>query len=342
MHPDIEKMINIAKERGELTEKQKEIILRKTEKLGEDVDEVELVLESLPAVSQRTASEKKKRKTCPNCGATILATSLECPECQYVFRMTDALDEHAYSPVATLAARLQAIDNSLIYGKDEKNEKKASMISSFSLPPTKEELLQFLEFAFSNTGSSLTYATNESESKLFDAWNSKSLMACDMLERLGGTDSSFASEIRRYRDSIHLNVQKNVNRQERFIKNNERKTVRYWLKKGAIIYLGMIVFSLIISIPILIEDQKDSKIIEKVESCIQQNDFYGARAAAAALKNQSDRDEKMDEINTAEIRFLISERKSDEAKIILSSINNETRKAELKEIIDLYDSESNE
>ena len=169
-------------------------------------------------------------------------------------------------------------------------------------------------------------------------------MACDMLERLGGTDSSFASEIRRYRDSIHLNVQKNVNRQERFIKNNERKTVRYWLKKGAIIYLGMIVFSLIISIPMLIEDQKDSnnKIIEKVESCIQQNDFYGARAAAAALKNQSDRDEKMDEINTAEIRFLISERKIDEAKIILSSINNETRKAELKEIIDLYDSESNE
>ena len=40
MHPDIEKMINIAKERGELTEKQKEIILRKTEKLGEDVDTI--------------------------------------------------------------------------------------------------------------------------------------------------------------------------------------------------------------------------------------------------------------------------------------------------------------
>lgn len=45
MHPDIEKLINIAKESGELTDKQKEIILRKAEKLGEDPDEAELILD---------------------------------------------------------------------------------------------------------------------------------------------------------------------------------------------------------------------------------------------------------------------------------------------------------
>ena len=47
MHPDIEKLISIAKENGDLTEKQREIILRKAEKLGEDVDEVELRLDLL-------------------------------------------------------------------------------------------------------------------------------------------------------------------------------------------------------------------------------------------------------------------------------------------------------
>ena len=47
MHSDIEKLINIAREGGELTEKQKEIILRKAEELGEDVDETEMILESI-------------------------------------------------------------------------------------------------------------------------------------------------------------------------------------------------------------------------------------------------------------------------------------------------------
>lgn len=47
MHPEIEKLIAIAKDSGNLTEKQREILLRKTEELGENVDEVEFVLEKI-------------------------------------------------------------------------------------------------------------------------------------------------------------------------------------------------------------------------------------------------------------------------------------------------------
>ena len=53
MHPDIEKLLSIAKENGNLTEKQREIILRKAEKLGEDLDEVEMILESLSISSKK-------------------------------------------------------------------------------------------------------------------------------------------------------------------------------------------------------------------------------------------------------------------------------------------------
>ena len=45
MHPEIEKLINMALSDGQVTDKEREIILRKAEKLGLDLDEVEMFLE---------------------------------------------------------------------------------------------------------------------------------------------------------------------------------------------------------------------------------------------------------------------------------------------------------
>ena len=45
MHPEIEKLIDMALIDGQVTDKEREIILRKAEKLGLDIDEVEMYLE---------------------------------------------------------------------------------------------------------------------------------------------------------------------------------------------------------------------------------------------------------------------------------------------------------
>ena len=45
MHPEIENLINMAIADGEVTEKERAIILRKAEGFGEDKDEVEMILE---------------------------------------------------------------------------------------------------------------------------------------------------------------------------------------------------------------------------------------------------------------------------------------------------------
>lgn len=45
MHPEIDKLIEMALTDGQVTDKEREIILRKAEKLGLDVDEVEMVIE---------------------------------------------------------------------------------------------------------------------------------------------------------------------------------------------------------------------------------------------------------------------------------------------------------
>lgn len=47
MHPEIERLIEMALSDGHVTEKEREIILRKAEKLGIDVDEVEMYLEGI-------------------------------------------------------------------------------------------------------------------------------------------------------------------------------------------------------------------------------------------------------------------------------------------------------
>ena len=45
MHPEIEKLIQLAIADGEITEKERAVIMRKAEKLGEDIDEVEMILD---------------------------------------------------------------------------------------------------------------------------------------------------------------------------------------------------------------------------------------------------------------------------------------------------------
>lgn len=46
MHPEIDKLISMALSDGKITYKEREIILRKAEKLGLDVDELEMYLEN--------------------------------------------------------------------------------------------------------------------------------------------------------------------------------------------------------------------------------------------------------------------------------------------------------
>ena len=87
MHEDIQKLINIAKGSGNLTEKQKEIILRKAEKLGEDVDEVEMILETVRPnrIEIHSPKANDNRMRCPNCGSLLPGRVSQCPECGYVF-----------------------------------------------------------------------------------------------------------------------------------------------------------------------------------------------------------------------------------------------------------------
>lgn len=222
MHPDLEKLFCIAKEGGELSTKQKEIILRKAEKLGEDVDEVEMLLESIRPnqVIKEPAKVPEKRVKCPNCGAIISETSFKCPECGYVLQDENKASEDARMMINSFQEQLIEAAKPInkteeFWSRSPKYVRKEHIINSFMLPTTKEGLTQMLEFAFSNymaIDTRVEDAPRQGEKK---AWYAKALQAMSMLERIGGSDPSIQGIINRYH-SLLANDQVKMKKSTKF------------------------------------------------------------------------------------------------------------------------------
>ena len=69
---------------GVLTPKEREVILKKAEKLGLDRDEIELYLDAQEQkIEQQTdaAVRKQKSKECPHCGGSMPLLADKCPHC---------------------------------------------------------------------------------------------------------------------------------------------------------------------------------------------------------------------------------------------------------------------
>lgn len=64
MHKELEELMNLTLAKGYVTEKEKEILCRKAEKLGEDVDEFTLILENnILALSPKEQDETPEKET---------------------------------------------------------------------------------------------------------------------------------------------------------------------------------------------------------------------------------------------------------------------------------------
>ena len=69
---------------GVLTDKERQVILNKAEKMGLDRDEIDLYLDAeVQKIDQATdaAVRKQKGKTCPYCGGSIPQLTDKCPHC---------------------------------------------------------------------------------------------------------------------------------------------------------------------------------------------------------------------------------------------------------------------
>lgn len=158
--PRMEKLIHAALADGVLTEKEKQVLFKKAEAMGIDLDEFEMVLDARlyekqhnkhqaqPQAAAPTSSKYGDVKKCPSCGAIVQSFTTRCPECGYEFHGVGVV-----SSFAMLSAKLEQLDKQISGGffsafKDEAIvNKKTSVIRNFPVPTTKEDILEFLTMA---------------------------------------------------------------------------------------------------------------------------------------------------------------------------------------------------
>jgi len=162
----LEKLIDMALADGELTEKEKQILFKKAESFGVDLDEFEMVLDAKlfqkqqsvksdePSVAAPKSDKFGDVKKCPACGAMVTSFSAKCGECGHEFSNI----ESNYS-IERLFKLLTDIDNKPkpkfgVFQKDSEQEyefdivhKKTEIIKNFPVPNSKNDILEFLTSA---------------------------------------------------------------------------------------------------------------------------------------------------------------------------------------------------
>ena len=161
------------------------------------VDGAKFCQECGSAVPASGSGEKKRQMEfsgkiykCPNCGAVLKSFVANCPSCGFELRGTKAT-----SSVREFALKLEVIESrrirsyskkhsfiAKIYGSDGKltdtDEQKISLIRSFSVPNTKEDVLEFMILASSNVDVSIygwgdKGVITESRKAVSEAWIAK-------------------------------------------------------------------------------------------------------------------------------------------------------------------------
>lgn len=185
----LEALITAALADGVLTEKEKQILFKKAEAMGIDLDEFEMVLDARlvelkkkeAKANQQYQLEMEKAKSaqpsapksekygdvrkCPACGAIVPSMAAKCPECGYEFANVEAnsstrllmqkIDE-IQAQYAELTANVDNKDESTIRTrgyqvKRQLNDRTAQLIQNFPIPNTREDLIEFLTLCIGNS-----------------------------------------------------------------------------------------------------------------------------------------------------------------------------------------------
>lgn len=203
----IENLINLALADGELTEKEKQILFKKAEAAGIDLDEFEMVLDARLYEKQKdqssqivSAAPKSDKfgdvKKCPACGAMIQSFQTKCSDCGHEFSNIEANasidklfkmlneaedmrkeDADTNNPLKAMGGFYTKQFSSLT-GPGKVDKKKMEIISNFPIPTTKNDILEFLSLAIPKSkplGNFLTKNSpeNKAHNDFVPVWKTK-------------------------------------------------------------------------------------------------------------------------------------------------------------------------
>lgn len=218
------------------------------------------------------ASNNDKRQTvysgelhkCPQCGEVLNSFTPLCPACGYEIRGVKAVNS-----VKELQHKLELIESGReskrtrskkdrLYGEEltKTDEQKISLIRSFAIPNTKEDLYEFLILAGSNIDVDLydgSVLKNDARLAVSDAWKAKYEQAYQKAKILLNKDQRF-SEIEAIYNTTHKSIKQ--------AKGKQWKIVGYlW---GSLI--GFVVFLAIILIPL--SKKEEAAELERLDNII--------------------------------------------------------------------------
>lgn len=157
----MEALIDVALQDGVLTDQEKMVLIKRAQKEGIDIDELDIYIQS---ILQKRAQEKNAQeleearnskmgdvKKCPNCGGVLNPGNATCPHCGISLNAETKSDV-----VENLLKKLADVDGSVDYTqmkhmqretlKVENAKKKMSIISSTVVPNTRGDILKLLAF----------------------------------------------------------------------------------------------------------------------------------------------------------------------------------------------------
>lgn len=177
---ELESLIQATLEDGKLEEYEKAALVKRATAEGADLTELEIYINSLLQKRQRELNQKKEEleqkcekekkeafgRTCPNCGAQVPPLTLKC-ECGYEFATTKAVSSiqilsDKLSSIKLTEEEKKEIDQSSEDEKEGKRErfianKKIDIISTFPIPNTKEDIIEFLAISVSSANKEIGF-----------------------------------------------------------------------------------------------------------------------------------------------------------------------------------------
>ena len=227
----LEKLIDVALADGELTEKEKQVLFRRAESMGVDLDEFEMVLEArlfekkradaasapAPTVAPTAAPTSNKFgdvKKCPVCGAIVQSFNAKCVECGYEF-----MNAEANQGIQRLFEMLSDVDNQNVStGKEgfwgmiasEQKEsniinRKSTIIRNFPIPTTKNDMLEFLALAAPQAKVSFWSNDANDARMLAPAWKSKCEQVIIKAKFALKDDKEALEEMAKYAKQLKIN-----------------------------------------------------------------------------------------------------------------------------------------
>jgi hypothetical protein len=196
MHPEIEKLIDLAIADGQITEKERNVILKKASEFGVDTYEVEMVLDG--RLHQLEASKPKQKekvgniKTCPACGASVKALELSCNVCGHEF-----INKASNSNLVELEKKLEAASDDIM---------RIKIINDHPISNDKETLFELLSYMSSKVLS----ADSGTNKNLVNAYHGRALEVTTKLNFICSNDPLLMDQIKQLSSRMSNQKSKNV------------------------------------------------------------------------------------------------------------------------------------